>query len=527
MPPVDPARLLSSSPDLIQSSGDLQQTISASAVRLKGPMDSFQMQTPPPTRDSSSRRDFENGQQHGLPMNQGQMYPPGPTSHTPIRPAPPMMHHTPQFHTPVPQFSQAQFSSGMFQYPNNGPASAPAMPHARFSWDTQSPSYSFANEAMMSSQQDAFGPPHPISPGYAQWHTPMQQQLMPQPMPQQGGYQAPYEQPQQQHADFWTTPAMGSQPGSSFNQNDSFVSTTTSVNPSMIFSFTSPSELTDPSPIRQNITPQKIDTTGRLPYEHQMRESSREKELFQKSKQTHSRSSTGSGAGSLGKSSLQRSNTDSGARRPKFGFAETQRAGQIIEQVERRASPLKRHSQLSLNTIPEAMRARPKTRLVIGDDGRARTETVGANDDAQDSRQGFGIWDEDSSDDDQMTSRSQRNSYGANPDQLQRRPSKHARIDSDSDRYDGLSRPVSSTSISSLTSRLETTPIGKRSSREFQNRRLSAGNLSASANKIANFVKAEENEDDTNAQAALRRVMEGRSKRSGVYVLSARKTMLT
>lgn len=370
----------------------------------------------------------------------------------------------------------------------------------------------------MNSQQDAFGPPHPISPGFAQWQAPNQ------PHPSlQSGFQQSFGQPSQS-ADFWTSPAISSQPSSNFDETSSFASTitTTGVDPNMVFSFSSPQHNVDASLVHPHITPQKIDTALRQPYEHQMRESNREKELAKKARQTHNRTSTGSASISFGRPGLQRSNTDSGVRRPKLGLGETQRASQIIEQVERRSSPLKRHSQLSLTSIPEAVRPRPKTRLVVDEDGRARTETIDVDDSRRDSRHGFDVWDDDSSDED-IPVNSQRNSYSFNPEEMQRRSSKHARTGSDLDRFDPSKRPVSSASISSLASRLEATPIGKRSSKEINYRRFSSGSFSGSlSSNIVNPNKEDEMIGaDTDAQAALKKMMESRSQRQGKYSQSA------
>lgn len=249
-----------------------------------------------------------------------------------------------------------------------------------------------------------------------------------------------------------------------------------------------------------------------------MKESNREKELAKKVKQTHSRNNTGSASISFGRPGLQRSNTDSGLRRPVLAFGETQRGSQIIEQVERRSSPLKRHSQLSLTAIPEASRSRPKTRLVVDEDGRARTETIGAVDGPIDDRHGFDIWDDSS--DEEIQVNSQRNSYGIHPEQMQKRSSKHARTGSDLDRFDPHKRPVSSASVSSLTARLETTPLGKRSSRELNFRRFSSGSFSGSltVSNASPDKEIEMGDDGTDAQAALKRIMDSRPRRQGKLI---------
>lgn len=473
-------------------------------------MDGFNLQTPPPTRETSTRRQYGHGHPE-LAHTPQHVYPPG-TMQTPIRHDVQNYQQNVQFHTPV-QLTQLQYSPAMFQYPNGVPQSAPAVANQRFSWNTQSPSFSFANEAMMSSQQDVFGPPHLMSPGFAQWQTPD----MSAPPPQQD-MSASFGRPLQA-ADFWTTPAISAQPTPSINETSSFASTitTTGVDPSMIFSFTSlPSREMNTSPIRPHITPQKLDTGLRQPYEHQMRESTREKELAKKTRETQARASnTGSASISFGRLALQRSNTDSGPRRPRSMYAENNRTAQILEQVERRPSPLKRHSQLSLTAIPEAVRPRPKTRLVVGEDGRARTETVDApTDSPTQHRHGFEIWDESSSEE-EMTSNSRRDSYGP-----QRISSKHGRTGSDHDHFDPNKRPLSSASVSSLASRLENTPIGKRASRDMNYRRFSSGSYAASVSTShVSPTKDEEMMDDgPDAQAALKKMMSSRSGRRGIAV---------
>ena len=195
---------------------------------------------------------------------------------------------------------------------------------------------------------------------------------------------------------------------------------------------------------------------------------------------------------------------------------EPQQFGQVIEQIGRRSSPLKRHSQLSLSSIPEAIRPRPRTRLVIDESGRATTETVPADEPFQPDGKNFsGVWDDASSDEEEIGITSQRNSFIMPVEPLQRRSSKHARTGSESDRFEVSKRPVSSASISSLASRLETTPLGKRSSREMKDlnhRRFSSGSFveNMSLNKDDGVA-----DDSTDAQAALKKLVGGRSRRQG------------
>jgi hypothetical protein len=392
----------------------------------------------------------------------------------------------------------------------------------------------YQNNGMMDAQHNPFGPGSSFNHAFSDW----QSQNM-SPMQPQGGFQ---QQQQLQHApqdlmsmehlsqdmDFWSTPAMNLQTSGSFSQETtSFASTitTTGVNPSMIFSFSSPSQTMDPASVRPQLTQKTVDTGGRQPYEHQMRESSREKEIAatKKLKQVPARAILPSSSTLLtnnGRPGLQRSNTDSGFRRVGNRSMESQRSFQSIESIARRASPLKRNSQISLLAIPEA-RPKPRTRLIIDDNGRARTETVHSSaEEPIDLRKSLGFWaddDEDSEDDDIIIT-SQRNSFAFPSDHLKRRPSKHARTDSDPDRYDPMKRPVSSASMASLSSRLEATPIGKRSSANSNYRRASSGNYagSLSAENMRALQESAMDEDSTDAQGALRKLMEGR-RRNGTY----------
>lgn len=508
-------------------------------------MNHFQMQTPPPTRDSSSRRESYNGQQ-GAPYN-----PPSAGYHgqvsTPIRPPPQQNMQTPQFQTSY-QTQDLQFSPEMFQY--GGPASAPPMPLVRNPWDQSPTMANYGNNGMMDAQQHSFGPGTSFNHAFQDWQlqnmSPMQpqgglqggfqqQQYHPPPQPQPQLQQQPLPQhtpmPMQQPnqpLDFWNTPAVHSQSTGSFTQaTSSFASNSTiaGVDPNMIFSFTSPPpQKIETASVRPQLTQRMVDTGGRQPYEHQMRESSREKEIAAtKKSKAPTRSSSGSSSTSLpnnGKPNLQRSNTDSGIRRANNRSVDSQRSMQAAEAIVRRSSPLKRNSSLSLQAIPEVLRTKPKMRLVVDENGRATTETVdNLEEEPLDPRKSLGFWkdDDDDSEDDAMLI-SQRNSFAYPSDQLRRRPSKHARVDSDPDRFDPMKRPVSSASMASLTTRLEATPIGKRSSATSNYRRASSGSFAGilSAENIRALQESAVDEESSDAQGALRKLMEGR-RRNGTF----------
>jgi hypothetical protein len=516
LPPVEPFRRLSSSSDPSTSSNSLQRSMSTPRLSQEA-MDSFQMQTPPPTRDSSTRRDFHSNQQN-VSQTHGSVY--QGQAATPVRQMMPNAQQTPQFQTPY-QYPQLQFSPEMFQFPAGGPQSAPPGPHARYPWDDSPTVGPFGHSNIINPHQSPFGPSTLANPAFSEWahHTSSLQQ--------QGEFhqQVPMTTNQTDNSqDFWTTSGVDTQAAASFSQNGSFVSTTSGVNPSMLFSFTSPLQTIDPTSVRPQLAQrQTVGPDGRQPYEHQTKESHREKELAKKARQPHSRTSTASSSMSFQATSrpgLQRSNTDSGFRRGQTRAMDSQRSIQPLESIPRRASPLKRISQASLTAIPETVRPRPRTRLVVDATGRARTEVVPADESSlDDSKKSFGLWDDDDDDtDEDIAITSQRNSFAYPSESLRRRPSKHARVDSDSDRFDISKRPVSSASINSLASRLETTPIGKRASGDIASRRFSASSFGTTLNGDNSSPSKDSTTTEAapyDAQTALKRVMEDRAKRQG------------
>lgn len=176
---------------------------------------------------------------------------------------------------------------------------------------------------------------------------------------------------------------------------------------------------------------------------------------------------------------------------------------------------------MSLQAIPE-VRSKPKMRLVVDENGRARTETVDSvEEEPLDPRKSLGFWvdDDEESEDDAMLI-SQRNSFAYPSDQLRRRPSKQARTDSDPDRFDPMKRPVSSASMASLTTRLEATPIGKRSSAISNYRRASSGSFAGtlSAENIRALQESAVDEESSDAQGALRKLMEGRRRKGTLTI---------
>jgi hypothetical protein len=427
-------------------------------------------------------------------------------------------------------------------------------------WD-QSPQANSFDSPMVDASQHSFISGNPVLDDMHSWQghdlqqEHMQGQFIHQNEPMANAHQEP---------DMWLTGTMPAHPlrtnyqATSFSQSPSFPQTTTGVNPNLIFSFSSPIHNVMPSTANAPAPPPNFDPLSRQPYEQQVRESNRERELAQKSRQQqqkeqqqeqqeereqqqqqqqqqeqqqpgsqHNRVS--SVVGISNRPALQRSNTDSGFRRNKTrsldGRSAAIQAVQAAEHIPRKPSPLKRLSQVSLSSIPEgSFRIRPRTRLIIDDSGTARTETVTDDDDDLPQRRSFGHWADEDSDEEDLLVTSQRNSFILSSDLL--RPTKYARLDSDEEEAALHKRPLSSASLNSLTSRMGATPLGRKMSMEAR-RRLSQEShsssigdreLAASSQDTILGRGDDDGEDDDDgdrgdAQNALKKLVGGRSRR--------------
>ncbi|KAF2469803.1 uncharacterized protein BDR25DRAFT_227394 [Lindgomyces ingoldianus] len=465
-------------------------------------MDTSQMQTPPPTRDATSRRGQHQsiGNEFATPATvtsrtSGQVQAPdGLFNQTPFG------------------FPALQFSPDMVQFPSTGPMSAPALPHSRLFWDQ--PSDGSGMDVDMPISSDPFGPtPHKID-GTLNWqtfHTPANQ-MDPQAFQALHGMSSPGPVPS----------FAANNPGpteSSHSRPNSFISTSGGVDPSMLFSFSSPGPASSFSNPTQ---PMNVNHEGRQPYETQVRESLRERESAKIVKSQHSRTNTNSSTASFEnpRPGLQRSNTDSGFRKSRPSSMESKSSGSVLGfHIPRRSSPLKRQSGGSLTSIPEIRR--PRTRLVIDEDGRARTETVPAedHDKQRDTRGGSqkdlrrqypGLWidDDSESEPDEPVTLSRNASFNI----PQRRTSKHARTDSDGlDRSNSFKMPRPSSGVFEKSSFETLRPVKKGQDNPF--RRYSMMDFPTP------FSDVKENEDQKmsdsagDALGALKKVVEGRQKR--------------
>lgn len=512
LPPVDATRRLSSSPD--------PSSAAKSGIRLAGhhaprprpvTMDFSQMQTPPPTRDAHSRRGVQQSGEHDFT-----------TPATVIQRTPQQMPTGELFNQTPFGFTNSLFSPELMQFPNNAPMSAPPMPQSRLFWDQSTDGSQM--DVDMSLGVDPFGPtPHRVEQNF-DW------QAFPTPTPHQGtshGFMSHGMSSPGPRA-FGT----GAFDSSQMSRPGSFVATSTGVDPSMLFSFSNP-ELEDSS---FGIMP-PINThnsfSSRQPYETQARDAHQEKTIARKAKSQHSRSNTNSSSGSAEASrpGLQRSNTDSGFRKSRPSSMESRASAQAAAStIPRRSSPLKRQSGGPLMSIPEVRR--PRTRLVIDETGRARTETVLAEEDeaslretqvqsSKDVRRQYpGLWDDDDteSDEEDIGPTISRNTSFTMPSiQPQRRASKHARADSGGlERSNSfkMPRPSSRTSLRAFDKASFDNARPTRKIADNTHRRFSVMDYPT---QEARSVDSQHHDNPSgDALGALKKVVAGRQQKTGM-----------
>ncbi|KAF2715629.1 hypothetical protein K504DRAFT_446464 [Pleomassaria siparia CBS 279.74] len=534
LPPVEPARRLSSSPGPLsvrQAEVTLRQNPSTRPRPVS--MDTAQMQTPPPTRDDNSRRGYQQhtGNDFSTPATV--------ISRTPVQ----VLTSEGLFNQTPYGFPSLQFSPDLVQFPSTGPMSAPPIPHSRLFWDPSNDGNHM--DVDMSIVSDPFGStPHQMqeSLNWQAFHTPINH--MQQQPNQQHMHQHQQMNPQAFHA-LHSMPSPG--PNASFAMSNaghgqdsrpaSFISTSGVVDPSMLFSFSSPG----PTPNTSfNIPTQQtnINYQGRLPYETQARDSLREREMAKRSKSQHSRTSTSSSTASFEgpRPCLQRSNTDSGFRKNRPSSSDSRSSGTATGfNIPRRSSPLKRGNGGSLLSIPEVRR--PRTRLVVDETGRARTETVPAEDETDvrsdtrsepqnDIRRQYpGLWNEDDSDDselDEPVTLSRNTSYTM----PQLRPSKHARAENnDPTRFHSVKMSKPFPGMFDKSS-LETIRPTKKAV-DNSHHRFSMMDFSTSFGDVKQIEVQHMPDSPGDAAGALKKMFEGRQKRIGMINESGRSSQNT
>lgn len=461
------------------------------------------MQTPPPTRDATSRRGMNQpggGHDFGTPatvINRSQ---------TIGLPAEGM------FNQASFGLTALQFSPDLVQFPSTGPMSAPAMPQSRLFWDQNDAGQMDVDLPIGS---DPFGPtPHKIdhSFNWQSFNTPIPGNQM-----NSQAFQALHGMSSPGPAPSFANNNLGYDHSNS--RPNSFISTSGGVDPSMLFSFSSPGPAAS-----FNIPPQPVNSKpdNRQPYETQLMDSLRERDMAKKTKSQHSRNSTSSSTTSSEavRPGLQRSNTDSGFRKSRPSSMESKSSGTAPGfNIPRRSSPLKRQSGGSLLAIPEIRR--PKTRLVIDETGRARTETVPADeeeiipevrrDPPKNMRKQYpGLWAEDDSDSesDESATLSRTNSF--NIPLAQRRSSKHARADSGGlERSNSFKMPRPALGMFDKSS-FETIRPVRRTATDNAYRRFSMMEFPSSFNDTEDQQMPDSPGD---ALGALKKVVEGRQKR--------------
>jgi hypothetical protein len=518
LPPVEVARRLSSSPD----PNSLRRTgIASSDSQVGRPrpmnMDFSQMQTPPPTRDANSRRRLQQSGGHEFA-----------TPATVIHRTPNQMPTAEALFNQTPfGFTDVQFSPSMMPFSNAGPMSVPPMPQSRLFWDQ--PNDGAQMDVDMPLGLDPFGPtPHKVEQNF-DWQTfstPVTHQMNSQAFQAHHGMSSPVPV-----ASF----AASNMAESSYSQPGSFVSTSASVDPSMLFSFSNPGMTASFGSMPQQTN---INVDHRQPYETQARDAQQEKEMAKKARSQHSRTNTNSSSGSSEnvKPSLQRSNTDGGFRQSRPSSMESRisvpnAAGSTIP---RHSSPLKRQSGGSLTSIPEIRR--PRTRLIIDETGRARTETVPVEGDddtpraprqtsQKDVRRQYpGLWDEDDSeseeDEESPPTISRNTSFNIPQPQPQRRSSsKHARADSGGLQRSNsfkMPRPASRPPAGAFDKASFETIRPVRRVMDNTHRRFSMMDLPTSFDGVKDSQDQQMPDSPGDALGALKKVVAGRQQRAGM-----------
>lgn len=348
-------------------------------------LDSTQMQTPPPTRDTSAKKPQQTEIAFGTPstiasrrfMTPQQPPPPPPQQHQISFPAP---QQTPS------QFPQLQFSPDVHQFANFGPASAPVMPQTQFLWDGMGSVGPLPPPVPL---EDPFAPQPPTGP----WSSASPQP----PLSQPAAFQTPgmnnFQIQDSQLRPSTAAPLTGHMP-----VQHAQLATSASLDPSLIYS--SPARPIVRSSSRRNIG--RPDTTLSV-------EKRKDSAVPLQAPQI---SDTIDGEPAFAGPGLRRSNTV-GTARPKSSnssgsASETTSRSNSFAQPPRTISPLKRVGRTPLGSISEHKpKQRPSVVLTVDENGNARTETRRVEDSSptKSIRDRYpGLFDSDSSDDESDTS---------------------------------------------------------------------------------------------------------------------------
>jgi hypothetical protein len=381
------------------------------------PLDSAQMQTPPPTRGASARKAQQTPQvAFGTPSTIASRRFVTPQHHV-VSSSEGLVAQT----TPM-QFPQLQFSPDVYQFANMGPASAPVMPQSRVLWAQNSPIQPIPTTTL----DDPFAPATSID---MSWSVPS------------------VHQGNMQNVSF-DTPAMDSFPTQALHPRPASAAAapapppqaigadvSTGVDPSLLYS--SPIRL---PPTRAKKSKSQVSLKDSNPKEN--------------GTSTHARSDTVSSADTANSrhaSNLQRANT-TGMTRPKSANFSASVVEAIHSHVPRTASPVKRFGRPSLGSISEGRpRLRTSVILTVDENGRARTETKRVEESPTRSiRERYpALFDSDSSDEESDGSEgtpSRPSSFIF--DKRDERRTKAAKLDPPVENLEGLSIPRSGSSSS-------------------------------------------------------------------------------
>jgi hypothetical protein len=310
--------------------------------------DSSQMQTPPPTRDTSTRKQ-QQGQQiaFGTPSTIASR-----RFVTPQQTVPSHGHAPFPQQSPV-QFPQIQFTPDMYQFANFGPASAPVVSQSRILWDQHN---SPMQPVPSSTLEDPFAPPS-FDMGWPANN-----------IPQQSAQAVSFD-----------TPAMDSFPLQTPNPQVTSAAGVPQPAPAPMLVDIAPAGV-DPSLLYSSPIRPVVRSTSRTKKSRQP-PVEKERDTAEPSSHSHSRTDTKTSISTTASSTLHRSNT-TGTARPKSMHlpstaAESFARSSSISGIARTASPVKRFGRPPLGSISEGRpRQRTSVILTIDENGRARTETT-------------------------------------------------------------------------------------------------------------------------------------------------------
>lgn len=390
------------------------------------PFGSMQMQTPPPTRGASARKQQHQEQQiaFGTPSTIASrrfMTPQQPVT------ADTSMPFAQQ--NPV-QFPQLQFSPDMQQFANFGPASAPVMSNSHIMWAQTGASP--MQPVPSSNLEDPFAPSSVDMAWTSAGYQAPNVQTVSFDTPAMNGF--PVYTPQPRPVSAMAGPVNA--PGGVNNQLGP-----TAVDPSLLYS--SPAKPV----VRSNSRAKKTRSLGQPssvdgdPYDGSM----------------HHRTDTHSSTNAVARTSnLHRSNTTGTSRSQSFvgsmSMAESLSRSIASSQITRTASPVKRFGRPSLGSISEGRpRHRTSVVLTIDENGRARTETKRVDDSPTRSiRERYpALYDSDSSDaESEGSDKAPSRPLSFIFDKRDERRNKAARLDPPVENLEGLTIPRSGSAAS-------------------------------------------------------------------------------